>query len=198
MLRGLFWGVPAPSRVDPSRLIQTPPAAVAISGRLLADVRRFPSGCSALLEVDRIEARGVEGRTELQLPDCPAPLLQGWLVPATGVLRRPLPAAHPLLPGSAERLASQGSWSQLRVESIEVLQRPWTPLADLRRDVAQRLQHDCNRLSGRGGVVSWPPWCWAAPRCSSPQTSERRSGWPVYLMPLRHRDFTSPFCSALC
>ena len=74
------------------------------------------------------------------MPECPAPLLQGWRVQATGVLRRPLPAVHPLLPGSAERLARQGSWSQLRVESIEVLQRPWTPLADLRRDVAQRLQ----------------------------------------------------------
>ena len=48
---------------------------MAISGRLLADVRRFPSGCSGLLEVDRVEARGVEGRTELQLPECPAPLL---------------------------------------------------------------------------------------------------------------------------
>ena len=143
MLRGLFWGAPTPSRADPSRLIQTPPATVAISGRLLADVRRFPSGCSALLELDRIGARRVDGRTELQLPECPAPLLQGWRVQATGVLRRPLPAAHPLLPGSAERLARQGSWSQLRVESIEVLQRPWTPLADLRRDVAQRLQQAC-------------------------------------------------------
>ena len=140
MLRGVLWGAPTPSRSDPSRLIQTPPAAVAISGRLLADVRRFPSGCSGLLEVDRVEARGVEGRTELQWPECPAPLRQGWRVQATGVLRRPLPAVHPLLPGSAERLARQGSWSQLRVESIEVLQRPWTPLADLRRDVAQRLQ----------------------------------------------------------
>ncbi|WP_006850503.1 hypothetical protein [Synechococcus sp. WH 8109] len=69
---------------------------MAISGRLLADVRRFPSGCTGLLEVDRIEARGVEGRTELQLPDCTAPLLQGWRVQAMGVLRRPLPAAHPL------------------------------------------------------------------------------------------------------
>ena len=152
MLRGLFWGAPTPSRADPSRLIQTPPAPVAISGRLLADVRRFPSGCSALLEVDRIEARGVEGRTELQLPDCSAPLLQGWRVQATGVLRRPLPAAHPLLPGSAERLARQGSWSQLQVESIDVLQRPWTPLADLRRDVALRLQQAVGPR--RGGFLA--------------------------------------------
>ena len=147
-----MWGAPTPSRADPSRLIQKPAAAVAIRGRLLADVRRFSSGCSGLLEVDRVDARGVEGRTELQLPECPAPLLQGWRVQATGVLRRPLPAAHPLLPGSAERLARQGSWSQLRVESIEVLQRPWTPLADLRRDVAQRLQQAVGPR--RGGFLA--------------------------------------------
>jgi len=55
---------------------------VAISGRLLADVRRFPSGCSGLLEVDRVEARGVEGRTELQLPECPAVLL--WSIGDAG------------------------------------------------------------------------------------------------------------------
>ena len=105
-----------------------------------------------MLEVDRIEARRVEGRTELQLPDCSAPLLQGWRVHATGVLRRPMPGAHLLLPGSAERLARQGSWSQLRVEVIEVLQRPWTPLADLRRAVAQRLQQAVG--TRRGGVLA--------------------------------------------
>ena len=71
--------------------------------------------------MDRIEARRVDGRTELQLHACSAPLLQGWRVQATGVLRRPLPAAHLLLPESAERLDRQGSRSQLRVESIEVL-----------------------------------------------------------------------------
>ena len=125
---------------------------MAISGRLVADLRRFPTGCSVLLEVDRIGARRVQGRTELQLPDCSSPLLRGWHVRAQGVLRHPMPGAHPLLPGSAERLARQGSWSQLRVESIEVLQRPWTPLADLRRDVAQRLQQVVGPR--RGGVLA--------------------------------------------
>ena len=141
---------------------------MAISGRLLADVRRFPSGCSGLLELYRIDARRVDGRTELQLPECPAPLLQGWRVQATGVLRRPLSAVHPLLSGSAERLARQGSWSQLRVESIEVLQRPWTPLADLRRDVAQRLQQAVGPR--RGGflaalVLGLLPWLLGAGPC---------------------------------
>ena len=125
---------------------------MAISGRLVADLRRFPTGCSVLLEVDRIEARRVQGRTELQLPDCSSPLLRGWHVRAQGVLRHPMPGAHPLLPGSSERLARQGSWSQLRVESIEVLQRPWTPLVDLRRDVAQRLQQVVGPR--RGGVLA--------------------------------------------
>ena len=104
------------------------------------------------MEVDRIDTRRVEGRTELHLPDCSSPLLQGWYVQATGVLRGLLPAAHPLLSGSAERLARRGSWSQLRVESIEVLQRPWTPLADLRRDVAQRLQQAVGPR--RGGFLA--------------------------------------------
>ena len=79
-------------------------------------------------------------------------MLQGWRVQAIGVLRRPLPAAHPLLPGSAERLARQGSWSQLRVESIEVLKRPWTLLADLWRVVAQRLRHAVGPR--RGGFLA--------------------------------------------
>ena len=140
LLRGVLWGAPMPGPSDPSRLIQTPAAKVALNGRLLSDVRRFPSGCSVLLEVDRVGAGRAKGRTELQLSDCSAPLLQGWRVQVTGLLRSPMRGPHPLLPGSAERLARQGSWSQLRVESIEVLQRPWTPLADLRRRVAQRLQ----------------------------------------------------------
>ena len=152
VLRGVLWGAPTPSPSDPSRLIQTPAAKVALNGRLLSDVRRFPSGCSVLLEVDRVGAGWAKGRTELQLSDCSAPLLQGWHVQSTGLLRSPMPGAHPLLPGSAERLARQGSWSRLRVDSIEVLRRPWTPLADLRRDVAQRLQQAVGPR--RGGFLA--------------------------------------------
>ena len=87
------------------------------------------------------------------------------------MLRRPLPAAHPLLPGSAERLASQGSWSQLRVESIEVLRRQWTPLVDLRRDFAQRLQQAVGPR--RGGFLA--ALVLGSAQFSSPKTSERRS-----------------------
>ena len=123
-----------------------------MTGRLVADVRSFPSGCSVLLEVDRVEGRRARGRTELQLADCSALLQQGWHVCARGELRRPMPGAHPLLPGSAERLARQGSWSRLRVDSIDVLRRPWTPLADLRRDVAKRLQQAAGPR--RGGFLA--------------------------------------------
>ena len=74
---------------EPSRSISPDPdatrAAVAIIGRLLADVRRFPSGCSGLLAVDRIEARGVEGRTELQLSHCSAPQRRWLLKHGAGV-----------------------------------------------------------------------------------------------------------------
>ena len=69
---------------DPSLLIKTPLAAVAISGRFLATLRRFPTGYAFLFEVDRIDVRRVEGRTKLQLPDYSSPLLQGWLVQAQG------------------------------------------------------------------------------------------------------------------
>ncbi len=123
-----------------------------MTGRLVADVRSFPSGCSVLLEVDRVEGRRARGRTELQLADCSALLQQGWHVRASGELRRPMPGAHPLLPGSAERLARQGSWSRLRVDSIDVLRRPWTPLADLRRDVAKRVQQAAGPR--RGGFLA--------------------------------------------
>ena len=194
LLRGVLWGAPTPGPSDPSRLIQTPAAKVALNGRLLSDVRRFPSGCSVLLEVDRVGAGRAKGRTELQLSDCSAPLLQGWRVQVTGLLRSPMRGPHPLLPGSAERLARQGSWSQLRVESIEVLQRPWTPLADLRRRVAQRLQ----QAAGPRQAASWPLWCWAAPRCSSPKTSGRRSVWLACPMPSPPRDSTSRCCWAVC
>ena len=78
VLRGVLWGAPTPSSSDPSRLIQTPPVFVVISGRLVADVHHFSSGGSVLLEVDRVEDRLVKERTGLQLPDCSSPLLQGW------------------------------------------------------------------------------------------------------------------------
>ena len=37
-------------------------------------------------------------------------------------------------------MAARGSWSQLRANDIAVLDRPWTPIADLRRQIAGRFQ----------------------------------------------------------
>ncbi len=128
---------PQPGPADPVRQL-TPGVRelpVLLQGRLLEDPR--PLGvapdqpCRLLLQ-----ANG--GATELQLERC-GRLQQGWRVRLWGQLRRPRPAPHPLLAGPAERLARQGVWSQVRVSELQVLQRPATPIADLRRAIAQRL-----------------------------------------------------------
>ena len=132
------WGLqgqPHPGPNDPVGLI--PPlqraAAVEVRGRLLSDPAADAEGpgCRVLLQ-----ANG--GRTELRFATCPV-LRQGWRLQVRGQLSRPRPAAHPLLSGAAERLARLGAWSQLRVQSWQLLERPATPIADLRRRMAAAL-----------------------------------------------------------
>jgi len=134
----LLWGLlhrPQPGPRDPSLLI--PPGqetvALRLRGRLLADPQPSGSGggCRALLQLNH-------GRSELQFNPCPR-LQQGWSLEAEGSLGRPRPAPHPLLAGPAERLARQGAWSLLRVERWRLLERPATPMADLRRRMAAAL-----------------------------------------------------------
>ena len=91
------------------------------------------------------------GRTELQFEPCPN-LRQGWLLRVAGNLRRPLPAPHPLLAGPAERLARQQSWTRLKVEQFQVLERPATPVVDLRRSIAARLIEAAGPQ--RGGLLA--------------------------------------------
>ena len=153
LLRGLIWGSPQPGEQDPSvgiRLGSRAPRVLV--GTVLADARQFDSACSVLLEVQRLDGQRRHGRTELQWRQCEIPLQQGWRVRAVGPLKQPASGVHPFLPGAAERLASRGSWSQLRVSQLEVLERLWTPLADARRSIAQRMQ----RLAGpeRGGLLA--------------------------------------------
>ena len=130
------------------------PLPVRLEGRLLADPRSWTSGsgsqsdsgCSALLQLP-------VGRSELQFSPCPQPALrQGWRLAVEGQLRRPRPAAHPLLAGPAERLARHQAASQLRVERVEVLARPATPVADLRRHIASTLMERAG--PERGGVLA--------------------------------------------
>jgi competence protein ComEC len=128
-------GQPRPGGHDPLRLI--PPrqssAAVQLRGRLISDPQTDAEGpgCSVLLQLSG-------GRSELRFRSCP-PLRQGWRVEAEGQLQRPRPGPHPLLSGAAERLARQGAWSRLQVERWRVLERPATPVADLRRRIAGAL-----------------------------------------------------------
>ena len=109
LLRGLFWGAPLPQASDPSHSIQQNRSNVQLTGRLLADARRFDDACSALVAVEWIDAVRHDGRTELQLRPCLDPPRQGWRVRVRGSMKRPAAGVHPLLPGPAERLAARGS-----------------------------------------------------------------------------------------
>ncbi|MEB3234735.1 MAG: ComEC/Rec2 family competence protein [Cyanobacteriota bacterium] len=138
----------APGPRDPARLLDGARQRVEISleGTLLQDPRPggAPERCRVLLE---LTPGRLQGRVELQLNPCPV-LQQGWQIRASGVLSRPQPAPHPLLAGPAERLARQGAWSQLRVGQLQVLARPPTPVATLRRTIAQRLQQQAGPRNG--------------------------------------------------
>jgi len=144
------WQPTGPGPLDPVRLLQPdhPRPELTLRGTLLEDPRPSDSnGCRALMS---LQPGRLQGRVELALAPCPR-LQQGWRLEASGVLSRPQPSPHPLLSGPAERLARQGAWSQLRVAQFRVLARPPTPVADLRRQIAQRLQQQAG--PGTGGVL---------------------------------------------
>jgi competence protein ComEC len=125
-----------PAAGDPVLQLQAAagPLELTLRGTLLSDPVPSGDGCRALLQLP-------VGRTELRFKQCPA-LQQGWRLQVHGRLRRPQVSPHPLLAAPAERLARQGSFSQLQVQDFEVLQRAPTPVADLRRRMAQALvQH---------------------------------------------------------
>ena len=125
-----------PAAGDPVLQLQAAagPLELTLRGTLLSDPVPSGDGCRALLLLP-------VGRTELRFKQCPE-LQQGWRLQVQGRLRRPQVSPHPLLAAPAERLARQGSFSQLQVQDFEVLQRAPTPVADLRRRMAQALvQH---------------------------------------------------------
>jgi len=140
---------PMPGTGDPALLLRDgePAPAIELQGTLLTDPRPLGSsgGCSALVQLP-------VGRSELRFDHCPQPLQQGWQVAAVGRLRQPRPAPHPLLSGAAERLARQEVSSQLQVDALRVLARPATPLADLRRRLAERLIAGAG--AERGGILA--------------------------------------------
>ena len=130
---------PRPHPLDPSHRISMrgPAEVVTLQGRLLSDGQVRNGRCRALVEVNHLDGERRRGRTELTVDPCQEPLRLGDWIEASGPLRRPRPAAHPLLRGGAERLVVRGSWSQIRTESIRVLRHSWTPLADGRRRIAE-------------------------------------------------------------
>ena len=145
------WGLlgqPHPGSADPVHRI--PAAAiqqpVALSARLLEDPRldASPQRCRALAAVPG-------GRSELQFSPCPQ-LRQGWQLQIEGVLRRLPPAPHPLLSGPAERLRRHGAWSVLQVQRWQLQRQPATPVADLRRHMAEALRRSGGEQAG--GVLA--------------------------------------------
>ena len=133
-----LWGLlnqPGPGPGDPVQGLSArqPVRWLAAQVQLLEDPRPDAdgAGCRALAALPT-------GSSELQFRPCP-PLRLGWWLQVEGTLRRPRPASHPLLSGPAERLQRQGAWTQLRVQRWRLLQRPATPIADLRRRMAAAL-----------------------------------------------------------
>jgi len=127
----------APGARDPLQLLPRAAATrpITLRGRLQTDLRAGATPCRGVL---LLEPGGVaEGATSLRFSPCPA-LQEHWLLEVSGRLRRPRIAPHPLLAGAAERLARQGIHTELRVERLRVLERPFTPVADLRRRIAER------------------------------------------------------------
>lgn len=119
-------------------------SAAAAAGAGAAAPQLPPGPCKVLLQTGR-------GRSELAFRHCPA-LQQGWRVRASGALRLLQPAPHPLLAGPAERLAGQGVRTRLQVEQLQVLERPATPVLELRRRIAERLIAAAG--ADRGGLLA--------------------------------------------
>ena len=128
----------SPGPGDPVTLLSAAQASteVRLRGRLQADLRPAEGRCRGVLELDA-GPEPLRGTTALRFASCPD-LHEGWRLEVSGRLKRPSPAPHPLLEGPAERLAQRGIHSELRVEQLRVLQRPFTPVADLRRRIADR------------------------------------------------------------
>ncbi len=139
---------PQPGPADPLRQLPASgaPLAVRVQGVLLSDPAATgeSGGCSVLVQLPG-------GRTEAAFQACPV-LQQNWRVELEGMLRRPLPAPHPLMSGPAARLERQHTFTQLRVERWRVLQRQPAPIAAIRRRMAAGLQQVAG--AEKGGLLA--------------------------------------------
>ena len=151
-LRGALGSRPAPGPLDPVGAVSSAPQSQALVGRWMRDSAVRDGRCQGLVEVHSLDLALARGLTEVTLEPCQAPIREGAWIRAQGRLRQPIPSAHPLLPGPAERLAAQGSWSQFRAAQLDLLRQDWTPLADLRRRIAAQLQGAAGQ--GPGGLLA--------------------------------------------
>ncbi len=145
-----WWGQPRPRPLDPAHQLpldssiapgsKRPQKPQLLEGTALRDSKQFQDSCRLLVATQRLDSRPIKGRTEVHLQPCQQPLKLGSRIRFYGQLRAPSLGPHPLLPGPAERLEQQGSWSQFTADQAELLSRSWTPFADARRQVARRFQ----------------------------------------------------------
>ena len=150
--------LPLPAAALPPAIAAQPAAwdtgsvpSALVSARLLEDPRPVSEGPGAAAGPCRALAATSAGAVELLLPNCP-PLRQSWRLEVQGRWL-PLPtAAHPLLAGPAERLERLGVRRRLRVERLQVRDRPATPIADLRRAIAARFVAAAG--PERGGILA--------------------------------------------
>lgn len=142
LLLAWIWGLQGrPQAPPPVR-----PAMATLQGQLLSDPQAEAKGQSC-----RVLLQTAAERHELRFSPCP-PLQQGWRVQVDGHLQALRSGPHPLLPGAAERLMRQGVSAQMAVSQWRVLERPATPVADLRRRMASRLRQ-CGGAEA-GGVLA--------------------------------------------
>ena len=97
----LLWGGlhrPQPGASDPVRQLagRSGPVVVTLQGTLLRDT---PAGSEAFCRLP-LEVAGA--RVQLRLEPCRS-LQEGWRVEVSGELSRPMPGAHALLAGAADR-----------------------------------------------------------------------------------------------
>ena len=145
-----WWGQPRPGPLDPAHQLpldssiapgsKRPQQPQLLEGTALTDSKQFQDSCRLLVATQRLDSRPIKGRTEVHLQPCRQPLKLGSRIRFYGQLRAPALGPPHLLPGPAERLEQQGSWSQFSADQAELLSRSWTPFADARRQVARRFQ----------------------------------------------------------
>ncbi len=147
-LRGGLGARLEPGRLDPVHAVTQQSSLQVIEARLLRDAPERQGRCQVLVEVRLVDGERRRGRTELRLSPCQDPLRAGLLFRAEGQLIKPAAATHPQLSTAAQRLHALGSWTQFRTDHLQPLHQGWSPFADGRRRIEERLKAQAGDRTG--------------------------------------------------